>query len=93
MKSLILLVEGDPDISIVLRDRLESLGHEVVSVTDGQAAVDTLEGGQLNPGLLLLDLELPKLGGMEVLRRVRKDWPDIPVVILGIMAQKCCTKL
>jgi DNA-binding NtrC family response regulator len=82
MKSLILLVEDDPDISIVLRDRLESLGHEVVSVTDGQAAVETFERGQVNPGLLLLDLELPKLGGIEVLRRVRRDWPDVPVIIM-----------
>jgi DNA-binding NtrC family response regulator len=82
MKSLILLVEDDPDISVVLRDRLESMGHEVMSVSDGQAAVEALEKEQISPGLLLLDLELPKLGGIEVLRRVRKDWPDIPVIIM-----------
>jgi len=82
VRTLVLLVEDDPDIAVVLRDRLESMGHEVVTATDGKAALDVLRQDQVIPGLMLLDLELPKMSGIEVLRRIRKDWPDIPVIIM-----------
>ena len=80
MGVLILVVEDEPDIAMVVRDQLKRMGHEVVTVADGQAALDTLE--RIEPGLLLLDLQLPKVNGMEVLKRVRKDWPDLPVVVM-----------
>jgi len=76
----ILVVEDDPDIATVLRDRLQAMGYEVVTVEDGQAAVDTLQ--QATPGLMFLDIELPKLNGMEVLKRVAKERPDLPVIVM-----------
>jgi DNA-binding NtrC family response regulator len=80
MGTLILVVEDDPDIAMMLSDRLKSMGHEAMTAYDGQAALDAME--KVAPGLLLLDLELPKVNGMEVLKRVRKDWPDLPVVVM-----------
>ena len=80
MNTLILVVEDDADVATVLKDRLQTMGHEVITVSDGQAALDTLE--QTTPGLVLLDLELPKVSGINVLKRVRKDWPNIPVIIM-----------
>jgi len=76
----ILVVEDDADIATVLQDRLQALGHDVMTVGDGRAALDALP--QFSPGLLFLDIELPKLHGMEVLKRVRKDWPDLPVIVM-----------
>jgi signal transduction histidine kinase len=76
----ILVVEDNIDIATVLRDRLQAMGHEVLTAYDGQAGLDAVE--KTAPGLLLLDLELPKVTGMEVLKRVRKDWPDLPVVVM-----------
>jgi len=78
MGTLILMVEDDPDIAMMLSDRLKRMGHEVMTAYDGQAALDAME--KVAPGFLLLDLELPKVNGMEVLKRVRKDWPDLPVL-------------
>ncbi len=80
MSISVLVVEDNVDIANVLRDRLHAMGYEVLTAYDGQAALDAME--KAAPGLLLLDLELPKVNGMEVLKRVRKDWPDLPVVIV-----------
>jgi len=73
-------VEDDADIATVLCDRLQAMGHEVMTVGDGQAALDALQ--RAVPSLMLLDIELPKLNGMEVLKRAHKDLPDLPVVVM-----------
>ena len=89
----ILLVEDDPnDVELTLSALSEShLANEVVVAQDGQEALNYLyrrgsyasrEEG--NPVVVLLDLKLPKVDGMEVLKRVKAD-PDlkpIPVVVL-----------
>jgi len=80
MSTLILIVEDEPDIATLLSDQLQAMGHEVMAVGDGQAALNALE--QAEPGLLLLDLNLPKVGGMDVLKQARKNWPDLPVIVM-----------
>ena len=80
MGTLILVVEDDTDIATVLCDRLQSMGHDVRTAGDGMAALDALQ--QATPSLVFLDIELPKLNGMEVLKRVRKEWPDLPVIVM-----------
>jgi signal transduction histidine kinase len=76
----ILVADDDPDIVQLLGDRLEALGHQVTRVSDGEAALAALE--QEIPQLVLLDIEMPKLNGIEVLKRIKKQWPQLPVVIL-----------
>src|SRR2546428_9344476 len=80
MGSLILVVEDDPDVATVLSDRLQAMGHEVMTVGDGHAALDTLQ--HTTPSLMFLDIELPKLNGIEVLKRAHKDLPELPVVVM-----------
>ena len=80
MGTLILVVEDDVDIATVLQDRLQAMGHQVIKATDGQTALDVLR--DVTPGLLFLDIELPKLNGLEVLKHVRKAWPDLPAVVM-----------
>ena len=80
MSILVLVVEDEPDIATLLGDQLQALGHEVMVAGDGQAALDTIEKSE--PGLMLLDLNLPKIGGMDVLKQVRKGWPDLPVIVM-----------
>jgi len=89
----ILLVEDDPnDVELTLSALAENhLANEVFVVNDGEEALDYLyyQGGyesreEGNPALMLLDLKLPKVDGMEVLKRVKTD-PGlrmIPVVML-----------
>ena len=89
----ILFVEDDPrDVELTLAGLAEAnLVNEVVVVGDGQEALDYLYrrgsfAGRTdgNPAVVLLDLQLPKIGGLEVLRKMRTDerLKMIPVVIL-----------
>ena len=68
MNKKILVVDDDPDIVLMLTDRLEALGYTAVTAHDGEQALDLLESEE--PGLVLLDLEMPRLSGMQVLERL-----------------------
>jgi two-component system response regulator len=93
-RRVILLVEDDPsDIGLTRRAFEKSrISNELIVIEDGQQALDYLLGvdpksGQgLNPlpAVVLLDLKLPKVDGLEVLRRIRADsrTKRLPVVIL-----------
>jgi DNA-binding NtrC family response regulator len=69
-KSKILVVDDDPDIVLMLTDRLEGLGYETVHAGDGTQALQLME--EETPRLVLLDLEMPRLGGLEVLAQLEK---------------------
>ena len=68
MKKTILIVDDDPDIVLMLTDRLEGEGYVTVSATDGKEAIDLIE--QETPHLVLLDLSLPRMSGLEVLHHL-----------------------
>lgn len=90
----ILLVEDDPDDELLILRSLEksNVANEVVVVRDGQEALDYMLGAGAYagrevsdlPAVVLLDLHLPKVDGLEVLRRLRADarTRSQPVVIL-----------
>lgn len=95
---VILVVEDDPAHVEIIRRNFEAsrLANRLISVEDGQAALDYLNRkGQYNdetkfpmPNLILLDLRLPKVDGLEVLRIIKLDPAvnKIPVVILTTSA-------
>ncbi len=76
----VLVVDDEPDIARLLADRLETMGLEVQVAHDGEEALQAVQ--QNPPGLVFLDIQMPKLDGMEVLKRVRKDSLDVPVIIM-----------
>lgn len=89
----ILLVEDDPkDVELTLTALDEyNLANSVVVVTDGEQAIDYLYYGgnfaqrpRANPTVILLDLKLPKIDGLEVLKQIKSDetLKMIPVVVL-----------
>ncbi|MGB5082447.1 MAG: response regulator [Burkholderiales bacterium] len=94
MEKMIMLVEDNPDDEeLTLRAlRKANIANEVFVARDGQEALDYLFGSGIHanrdpramPAVVLLDLKLPKLGGIEVLNRLRADPRTklIPVVIL-----------
>jgi two-component system, response regulator len=89
MKPLILLVEDNPDDeALALRAfRKHNLGNEIIVARDGAEALEILHGPSSSerlPQVILLDLKLPKIDGLEVLRRIRKEERTrlIPVVVL-----------
>jgi len=82
MGKKILIVEDEPDQIMMLQTRLEASGFEVHSASDGAAGLERVP--ELKPDLILLDLAIPKVGGLEVCRRLKGDpqTRGIPVVIL-----------
>ena len=80
-KKRILVVDDHEDNIELLRARLEARGYEVFGASDGQAALDQVE--HVSPDLILLDVMMPKMDGMEVVRRLKanKNLPFIPVIM------------
>ncbi len=76
MKKKILIVDDHPDIILMLTDRLEALGYETITADNGKAALEQLD--QEYPHLMLLDLEMPQMTGMEVLQSLAKTGPKKP---------------
>ena len=84
---LILLVEDDPDHELLTIRALKksSIANDVRVARDGEEAINMLFGpNAIQPQVILLDLKLPKVDGLEVLRRIRQDDSTrmLPVVIL-----------
>jgi len=75
----VLVVEDDEEIAQVLQRSLRLEGYEVRVAGDGETALD--QSAAFNPDLVILDLGLPKLDGMEVARRLRSA-DDVPILML-----------
>jgi DNA-binding NtrC family response regulator len=82
MKAKLLIVDDDPDIVTMLEDRLQAFGYSTVIARDGQQAIEQIE--HESPHLVLLDLDLPKLTGIDVLKRLAgmKQAEPLPVVVM-----------
>jgi DNA-binding response OmpR family regulator len=76
----ILIVDDEPNVRFVFRTALESEGLDLSEAENGRAALDWLKTSKAD--LVLLDLQMPDIGGMEFLRRLRTSGDDTPVVII-----------
>jgi len=76
----ILLVDDDPAITRTVAIGLRAHGYDLRTATDGRTAVDL--GRTDQPDLLILDLGLPDISGVEVLRQLR-TWSHVPVIVLS----------
>lgn len=85
-KGLILLVEDDPDQeALVLRAlKKNDIQSDVIVAHDGAEALDYIFDKKIMPGVVLLDLQIPKVDGLEVLKRIRngKLTKNLPVFVL-----------
>lgn len=79
MKKNILIIEDDEGISSFIKLELIHEGYNATIAADGRSGLETFEKGGFD--LILLDIMLPQLNGIEVLRRIRKT-SDIPVVMV-----------
>jgi two-component system, OmpR family, response regulator TctD len=76
----LLLVEDDPSMQVTLQRALQRRGMEVTGITDGREALDKWRGGPFD--VVVLDLTLPGMDGLEVLAQARRDGLATPVLIL-----------
>ena len=81
-RALVLVVEDDASNRALLRTLLEREGHIVMTANDGEAAVRAV--GEHEPDVILLDIGLPRLDGLEVTRRLRLNqaYRTIPIILL-----------
>jgi two-component system KDP operon response regulator KdpE len=75
----ILVIDDEPQIQKLLRVTLKAQGFEVVAASTGEEGI--LQATMVRPDLIVLDLGLPDIPGMEVLHRIR-EWTQIPIVVL-----------
>jgi len=77
----VLVVDDEAEIREMLLDCLESRGYRAEALPDGRSALDWLADHETD--MILLDLRMPGLSGIEVLEEIRVRRPEIPVVVLS----------
>ena len=80
VKQRILIVDDDESLRRVMQVQLEQEGYSVTSASGGQAALEVLD--RTPQDLLIVDLKMPGLSGVEVLKRVRSDYPETVVLLI-----------
>jgi PAS domain S-box-containing protein len=76
----ILIADDEADISLILKLQLEDAGYRTVRVKDGVEALEALAREKFD--LLLLDIKMPRMDGLQVLKRARESWPAMVVVMM-----------
>ncbi len=84
-KQTILVVDDEPKLVDVVRAYLENDGYRVVSAHDGREAL--VQFHQAQPDLIILDLMLPEIDGLEVCRRIRRE-SQVPIIMLTARAEE-----
>jgi len=83
-KGRILVIDDEEDVREVLRLHLESAGYNVLEAENGEVGISVLrsEDHMVNVGLILCDIRMPKVNGVECVDFLRKEAPGIPVVMV-----------
>jgi two-component system, response regulator, stage 0 sporulation protein F len=79
VKKKLLLVDDDEAIQMVYREEFESDGYQVISALDGQSGLDKYK--EEHPDLVILDIQMPGINGVEVLRQMKMINPSVPVIL------------
>jgi len=85
MAQKILVVEDSPDISRLLEHILGRAGYEVIVVDDGPSGLATFE--TLQPDLVLLDINLPGISGIDICKQMKTVSSTTPVIMLTVRAE------
>jgi DNA-binding response OmpR family regulator len=79
----VLIADDSETILLLMQTRLEMEGYEVTTAADGQEVLDSLEAGGDRPDVILLDAMMPRMSGQDVLRTLREEGSEVPVVIVS----------
>jgi two-component system alkaline phosphatase synthesis response regulator PhoP len=86
MKSKILIVEDEPAMVAGLRDNFEYEGYEVISAEDGVAGLERALSD--NPDLIVLDVMMPRMSGLDVCKQLKAKRPSVPIIMLTARGQE-----
>jgi len=83
-EGLVLVVDDEPDVRKVVRMTLEKAGYDVVEAEDGEKAIAEIKKGEhsILLNLIITDIRMPNMNGIDVLNYYRKEWPSIPIIVL-----------
>jgi CheY-like chemotaxis protein len=88
----VLIVDDEADVRAVLEEYLTGVGYEVLTATNGLEALWAVKHER--PGAVLVDLTMPRLGGLETIRRIRKFDRDVRlVVVTGTLTREVALQL
>lgn len=77
----VLVIDDEPDVRQILREYLEMLGHEVLEGANGLEALWAVKHHQ--PDVVFLDLAMPRLGGLDAIKHIRKFDPRIRIMVVS----------
>ncbi len=80
-KRKILIVEDEPDVLKTLADQVRSFGYDVVEVLDAESALPVIRGGGV-VDLVITDMHLPGMNGIDLLGEIKRAAPAVPVIML-----------
>jgi len=86
MKSKILIVEDEPAMVAGLRDNFEYEGYEVISAADGVSGLERALSD--NPDLVVLDVMMPRMSGLDVCKQLKAKRPSTPIIMLTARGQE-----
>lgn len=81
MAKSILIVDDNPNMSSLLVEMLEVYDYKSVRASDGSEALEKLEKG--NFSLMITDMRMPNMSGLELLEKVKEKYPKLPVVLIS----------
>ncbi|MBU0985545.1 MAG: response regulator [candidate division Zixibacteria bacterium] len=81
MAKKILIVDDNPNMSSLLCEMLEVFDYESVRASDGNAALTELDKGGIS--MVITDMRMPNMSGLELLQEVKSRFPKIPVVLIS----------
>ena len=85
-KTRILIVEDEPAMVAGLRDNFEYEGYDVISAADGVEGLDRALAD--NPDLVVLDVMMPRLSGLDVCKQLKTKKPSLPIIMLTARGQE-----
>ena len=80
----VMIVDDEPDIRKVVRMTLQKAGYDVVEAEDGQKAIEVINTGEnrLMLDVIICDIRMPKINGVEAIAYFRKEYPRVPIIVL-----------
>lgn len=85
-KSLVLVVEDDSPVRNLITTTLETHDYKFQSAKDGKEAI--IEAASFNPDVILLDLGLPDMDGIDVIKKIR-TWSNTPIIVISARSEDC----
>mgnify|MGYP003956850031 FL=1 len=83
-KGKILIIDDESEVREVLRLHLESANYNVIEATDGEEGVNMMKSGSnlLQVGMIICDIRMPKVNGIEAIDYLKQNAPSIPVIVV-----------